>query len=235
MAYKPDGSAMPSLANAAKAKWSILTSAVQGLAAQWSDIPFGVDLFPGEDSKCQTLAQILQTQTYNTSSHCALADDYRLPPLSAGYSPTAVDQWVSSTTPLCYGTPLLLALQDASLKLGAFATPIKYVILVTDGEQGCNETTLQVLTAIQGMAGIGIHTIVVGFDGSGTLNSGTALGHLSKWACAGREPAFAQYCDAAGNFIGNTSLGQYSFYFADATDGSDLAAVLDAIVASRCH
>ncbi len=247
MAYKPDGTAISNPANASRSKWALLASAVNALPG-WLPIAYGVELFPHEDGTCQKLPAILNTYSpaltdyqLNTTSHCSGNSDVKLPPLSASYLPTLLSTIVSaSTTLLCYGTPTLNALSIAQQTLSAYNTPVKYVVFVTDGKQGCGESSDTVWAQIQSMRNVGIYTVVVGFDGSGALNTGTAKQHLSDWACGGGKPVpqYAHCCDATGHYNTSacgTGAGNSTFYFSSTSDGSDLNGVMQTLITNICQ
>lgn len=160
-------------------KWELLQRAVKKILDTYgSQLPFGMEMFTSSafsDLMCYTDTRIDVEPAHDTSM--------RILKLLLAAQPDA-----NTNT----GEAIKRALNDPAMlerKRG------QYLILITDGDPNCNPldyqnasfTTKQIALA----AAQGIHTFVVGFDGSGGVNPAG----LNRMANAGLEPQ--PDCDGA--------------------------------------
>ena len=213
-----------------ESKWYLAINAIEGLTAELDDtIRFGLELFPRDGGGCVTLSQRIQGTTA-TNAECE-AGEVLVPPNVA--TSAAIDGALDvETTVLCSSTPIGAGLVTAKTALEGLRIDGReqYVILITDGQDTCDET-IPLLT-VQGLAAAGIRTHVIGFDASG---GGIDRAMLNNLACAGQSAAgFPGPCidDGAGGYRASDPRG--ADLFLTANDADTLTAALEGVAGGVC-
>jgi hypothetical protein len=216
MHRRPDGSVpADTMAGHMESKWYLAITALEEVTSNLdATIRFGLEMFPldpGMD-QCVTLSQRIQGTTASNTGCQEGAVDVS-PDLNTA---TAIDNAMDpETTRLCTSTPIGAGLGTAISELSLIADPIRdqYAILLTDGQDTCDEDLSLYNAQMLGAAGVGLY--VIGFDGSG---NGVDHGHLNDLACAGRtapDPATNCMTDGMGGFIATDRSGPTLYLLAD--------------------
>ena len=169
MAEDPNGNAP---APKGTSKWELLQSAVQKILTSWADrLPFGLEMFTSggfSDTACFVDTRIDVEPAHETATQIVTA--------------VLVSKPDSGTNT---GEAIRRAAEDPVMKDKSRG---QYIILITDGDPNCNSgdypNATYTVSQIKEAAKSGIHTFVVGFDGSGGVNPS----NLNEMAKAGLEP-----------------------------------------------
>jgi hypothetical protein len=197
MHRRPDGTRPPNTpAGLASSKWSLAVNSIESVTATLEgSIRFGIALFPVDPGGdvCVTLEQRI-TGTTATNTACEEGEVLVSPDIStAAAINAAIDV---ETTRLCTSTPIGAGIATATAGLAAIKSPVRqqFVVLLTDGEDTCDEDL--VLSNMHALADSGVNAYVIGFDSSG---GGIDNGLLNDLACAGRTATgFPTPCVADG-------------------------------------
>ena len=216
MHRRPDGTVpLDTPAGHMESKWYLAITALEAVTANLdTTIRFGLEMFPRDpgNNVCVTLSQRIQQMTATNPTCEAGAIDVSPDLDTAVAIDTAMDP---ETTRLCTSTPIGAGLGTAITELAAIADPIRdqYAVLLTDGQDTCNEALS--LSNAQALGADGVGLYVIGFDGSGT---GVDHGHLNDLACAGRtapDPTTNCMSDGMGGFIATDRTGPTLYLLAD--------------------
>lgn len=233
MHRKPDGDPPPNdAAGHQLSKWYIAITSLEAVTASLDQtIRFGLELFPRDPGGdvCVTLSERISGTTA-TNPTCEAGEVLVHPDI--GTSGQIADELDPETTLLCTSTPIGAGLSTALAELSSLSDPIRdqYALLLTDGQDTCNES-LSLVNA-QALASAGIKLYVIGFDGSG---SGVDNGHLNDLACAGQTaPNFPAPCtdDGSGNYTATNRDGPALYFLAE--DADQLASALDEVAGEIC-
>jgi hypothetical protein len=197
MHRKPDGDPPANTpAGRANSKWALAVTSIESVTAQLEDsIRFGIALFPNDPggSICVTLEERISGTTA-TNTQCEEGEVLVSPGIGAA---AAINASIDvDTTRLCRSTPIGAGLTTAKAELASIQSAIRkqFVVLLTDGEDTCDENL--VLSNVHGLADDGVNTYVIGFDSSG---GGIDNGLLNDLACAGGTAVdFPTPCTADG-------------------------------------
>lgn len=221
MHRRPDGSVPPdTLAGHMESKWYLAITALEEVTSNLdATIRFGLEMFPLDpgmdqmgDERCVTLSERIGGTT-SMNDQCEAGAIDVSPDLGTA---TAIDNAMDpETTRLCRSTPIGAGLGTAISELALIQDPIRdqYAILLTDGQDTCDEPLSLYNAQMLGAAGVGLY--VIGFDGSG---SGVDHGHLNDLACAGRtapDPGTNCMDDGMGGFIATDRTGPTLYLLAD--------------------
>lgn len=233
MHRKPDGDpATDTVAGRMESKWYLAITSIEAVTASLDrTIRFGLELFPVDpgSNACVTLSERINGTTA-TNTQCEGGEIAVSPGLQTSTMiANAIDP---DTTRLCRSTPIGAGLGTAMSHLTSITDPIReqYAVLLTDGQDTCDESLS--LSNAQGLAAAGIKLYVIGFDGSG---SGVDNEHLNDLACAGQTaPGFPTPCtdDGSGNFTA-TSPGGAPLYFL-AENATQLQMQLEQVAGEVC-
>jgi hypothetical protein len=234
MTQAPDGTDVADTpAGHAESKWAIAIAALEAATAAYSDaVRFGLVLLPRDPGAlaCVTLSDVLGGRTA-TNVKCEEADLLVEPALStAAAIASALDP---ETTRMCNSTPIGKAFERAGETLAKTGNPAnrQFVVLITDGQDSCDEGLM--VSEAQKLAKTGASIYAIGFDAS--AGAGIDVSQLNDVACAGRTAQdFTANCkdDGAGNYVARLS-GAPPF-FMRAEDGQAIVAAIDGISKSVC-
>ncbi len=232
MHRRPDGSVPPdSPAGHMESKWYLAITSIEGVTASLDQtVRFGLSLFPiDRGGVCVTLSQRINGTTA-TNVQCEEGEVLVSPEIETSEAiEAALDP---ETTQLCRSTPIGAGLGTAITELAAIADPIRdqYAVLLTDGQDTCDEALSLGNAQILGASGVGLY--VIGFDGSG---NGVDHGHLNDLACAGRTaPDFGNNCvdDGNGGYVAADRDGVTLYLLAE--NAQDLTAQLEQVAGEVC-
>lgn len=234
MHRRPDGSRPPdTTAGHQSSKWYIAIDAIKQLTGKLdSTIRFGLELFPNDpgNNECVTLKQRINNITA-TNPKCQKGEVVVQPTLNAG---TAIAGAIDpEKTRLCRSTPIGAGIQTATQALSAIQTAGRdqYAVLITDGQDTCDNAL--VLSATQALAKKGVKMYAIGFDASS--GTGVDAAQLNDLACAGHTaPNFPAPCtaDAQGNYTAKNPSGPDLFLAAG--DGAALSKALSTLAGNVC-
>ena len=156
----------------ATSKWGLLQAAVKKIIGAYGDqLPFGLEMFTSSgfsDAECYADAQIDVEPAHDTGKSIV--------------SKVLIAKPDSGTNT---GEAIKRAAVDPAMN---DASRANYIILITDGDPNCNGNDFPsaqfTIDEIDNAASAGIHTFVVGFDGSGGVNPK----NLNQMATTGLEP-----------------------------------------------
>ncbi len=233
MHRKPDGDPPPNTtAGHELSKWYLAITSLEAATATLDQtIRFGLELFPrdpGGDA-CVTLTERIDGTTA-TNTACEAGEVLVHPEI--GTSAVIAVDLDPETTRLCTSTPIGAGLGTAITELASVANPIReqYALLLTDGQDTCDEALS--LANAQALAAAGVNLYVIGFDGSG---SGVDNGHLNDLACAGQTaPGFPAPCtdDGSGNYTATNPDGVALYFLAE--DETQLVDALEQVAGEIC-
>lgn len=234
MHRRPDGTVPPDTPDGhMESKWYLAINAIEAATQSLQEtVRFGLSLFPvdsGGADVCVTLSQRISGITASNTP-CEAGEVLVPPDISTGAAIAgALDP---ETTRLCRSTPIGAGLGTAIAELEARYDPIReqYAVLITDGEDTCDEGLSLGNTQALSQNGVGVY--VIGFDSSG---GGIDHGHLNDLACAGRTaPDFASACqdDGNGNYIALDRNGPALYLLAG--DAAELLAQLEQVAGQVC-
>jgi hypothetical protein len=216
MHRRPDGTRPPNTpAGLASSKWALAVNSIESVTATLEDsIRFGIALFPVAPGGgvCVTLEQRI-TGTTATNTACEQGEVLVSPEIStAAAINAAID---IETTRLCTSTPIGAGISTATAGLAAIQNPVRqqFVVLLTDGEDTCDEAL--VLSNMHALADSGVSAYVIGFDSSG---GGVDNGLLNDLACAGKTATgFPTPCvaDAMGHYTATDRGGPALYQLAE--------------------
>lgn len=229
----PDGTQPPNTpAGRAGSKWALAVNSIESVtAALEGTIRFGIALFPvdrGGDI-CVTLEQRTGGTTA-TNVSCEEGEVMVSPDIStAAAINAAIDV---ETTRLCRSTPIGAGIATATAGLAAIQNSVRqqFVVLLTDGEDTCDEPL--VLSNMHALADTGVKAYVIGFDSSG---GGIDNGLLNDLACAGQTATgFPTPCtaDASGHYTANDRTGPALYQLAE--DAAQLTQTFQAFAGEVC-
>jgi len=233
MHRKPDGDPPPNdAAGHQLSKWYLAITSIEAVTATLDQtIRFGLELFPRDPGGdvCVTLTERIDGTTA-TNPTCE-AGEILVPP-DIGTGGEIASDLDPETTRLCTSTPIGAGLGTAATELASVANPIReqYALLLTDGQDTCDEPLS--LSNAQALAAAGVNLYVIGFDGSG---SGVDNGHLNDLACAGRTaPGFPAPCtdDGLGNYTATNRDGPALYFLAE--DATQLEESLEEVAGEIC-
>jgi hypothetical protein len=234
MHRRPDGTIPPDTpAGHAESKWFLAITSIEAVTASLDrTVRFGLELFPidrGGDV-CVTLSQRINGITA-TNVQCEEGDVLVSPEIDTSDAVAAALD--PETTRLCRSTPIGAGTGTALAALAEQADPIRdqYAVLLTDGQDTCDEPLS--LANAQALREAGVGLFVIGFDGTG--GTGVDNGHLNDLACAGgTAPDFAQSCtdDGAGGFVAVDRGGPPLYLLAE--DAQQLQAQLEQVAGTIC-
>ncbi len=234
MHRRPDGTRPPdTTAGHQSSKWYIAINAIKTLTGKLdSTIRFGLELFPKDpgNNQCVTLSQRINNITA-TNPNCQKGEVLVQPALNNGPAiAAAIDP---ETTRLCTSTPIGKGIQTAATALAAIQTAGRdqYAVLITDGQDTCDNAL--VLSATQDLAKQGVKMYAIGFDASS--GAGVDKKQLNNLACAGHTaPNFPAPCtaDAQGNYTATDPTGPDLFLAAG--DGAALDSALSTLAGNVC-
>ncbi len=217
-------------AGRASSKWSIAVNSIEGVTATLdSGIRFGLALFPVDPGGdiCVTLEErILGTTATNTQ--CEAGEVLVSPAISTGSEiAAAIDV---DTTRLCRSTPIGAGLSTAQAALASIQSPSRrqFAVLLTDGEDTCDETLS--VTTVHAMADDDVNVYVIGFGGNGVDN-----GLLNDLACAGETATgFPTPCtaDASGHYTATDRDGPPLYQLAE--NAAQLTETLEGFAGEVC-
>ena len=233
MHRRPDGTVpADDPAGHMESKWYLAISAIEMVTQELQEtVRFGLELFPVDrgGDVCVTLSQRISGITA-TNVQCEEGEVPVAPDIQTGNAIAgAIDH---ETTRLCRSTPIGAGLGTAIDALAAIQDPIRdqYAVLLTDGQDTCDEPLS--LANAQALGGAGVGLYVIGFDGSG---NGVDNGHLNDLACAGRTaPNFASACmeDGNGGYIAVERDGPALYLLA--SDANELSTQLEMVAGQVC-
>lgn len=233
MHRRPDASIPPNTPEGhAETKWNIAISSIEKVSADLDGtIRFGLALFPrdpGEDA-CVTLSQRIGGTTA-TNPKCEAGEVLITP--AANTSSQIASSLDPETVRLCRTTPIGAGLTSAAAELARIKDPARsqYAMLLTDGEDTCDED-LAIDTAAA-IADSGATLYVIGFDSSG---AGIDNGLLNDLACAGAsapDPATNCTDDGNGRQLATNRNGPPLYLLA--SDGPGLEAAIQDIAGEVC-
>lgn len=234
MHRRPDGSIPPDTAAGHMAsKWYVAIDAIESVSQNLEQtVRFGLELFPIDPggNVCVTLSERI-TGTTATNVQCEPGELLVSPDLRTA---DAIAQSLDpETTRLCRSTPIGGGLGAARMALEAVVDPIReqYAVLLTDGQDTCDEALSLANGQALGDSGVGLY--VIGFDSSG---GGIDHGHLNDLACAGRTaPDFASNCmdDGNGSYVAVDADNGPALYLL-AGDAQQLAAQIEQVAGEVC-
>jgi hypothetical protein len=236
MHKRPDGTIPPDTpAGHMESKWYIAIQAVEQLTGSLdTTIRFGLELFPRNPgmNQCITLSERIQGITA-TNPDCQQGEVVVQPDLETSDEVAAVLD--PETTELCTSTPIGAGLTTARDALAAIVAPERpqFVVLITDGNETCNQN--QPLNRTQQLAAAGVNTYVIGFDASMDQVDGIDKVMLNDLACAGRtSPGFPANCIDDGNGNYRWDAQSNTDVFLAAEDGAALTQVLETLGGEVC-
>ncbi len=216
MHRRPDGTRPPNTPEGlASSKWALAVNSIESVTASLEDsIRFGIALFPVDPGGdvCVTLEQRI-TGITATNDRCQEGEVLVSPDIStAAAINAAID---IETTRLCTSTPIGAGISTATASLAAIQSAVRrqFVVLLTDGEDTCDEAL--VLSNMQDLADGGVNAYVIGFDSTG---GGIDNGLLNDLACAGRTATgFPTPCvaDAMGRYTATDRDGPALYQIAE--------------------
>jgi len=234
MHRRPDGTRPPdTTAGHQSSKWYIAITAIKTLTGKLdSSIRFGLELFPKDpgNNECVTLSQRINNITA-TNPACQKGEVLVQPALNNG--PAIASAIDPETTRLCTSTPIGKGIQTAATALSAIqkAGRSQYAVLITDGQDTCDNAL--VLSATQALAKQGVKMYAIGFDASS--GNGVDKAQLNDLACAGHTaPNFPTPCtaDAQGNYTATNPTGPDLFLAAG--DATALDTALSTLAGNVC-
>jgi hypothetical protein len=200
-------------------------------AALEGSIRFGIALFPVDPggNVCVTLEQRTGGITA-TNASCQEGEVLVSPDIStAAAINAAIDV---ETTRLCTSTPIGAGIATATTALAAIKSSVRkqFVVLLTDGEDTCDENL--VLSNMHALADSGVNAYVIGFDSSG---GGIDNGLLNDLACAGHTATdFPSPCsaDGSGHYTATNRTGPALYQLAE--DAAQLTQTFEAFAGEVC-
>jgi hypothetical protein len=234
MHREPDGTTPTNdAAGHARSKWGIAVPAVEMLTMSLdSSIRFGLERFPRNpgDGSCVTLMERI-AGTSATNPNCEGGDVVVSPALATA---AAIDAELDvETTELCRSTPIQAALVTARMELERIRDPIReqFVLLISDGQDSCEDSLGTAVPVAQELARAGVHTFVVAFDAT---SGGIDVPTLNDLACAGQTATgFPTPCvmDAMGNYTATPGSAPL-FYVAN--DAAALTTAMETVAGDIC-
>ena len=227
----PEGARPPNTPEGhASSKWSIAVNSIQGVTTALDDgIRFGLALFPVDPggNQCVTLEERI-TNITATNDACQQGEVLVSPAINSGPD---IDSAISvDMTRLCTSTPIGAGLETARDALASLQSSARkqFAVLLTDGEDTCDETLA--LATVQEMADADVKSYIIGFGGNGVDN-----GLLNDLACAGQTATgFPAPCtdDGAGHFTATDRDGTPLYQLAE--DAAQLTATLEGFAGEVC-
>lgn len=197
----------------ASSKWSIAVNSIEGVTGALDDgIRFGLALFPLDPGGtiCVTLEERI-TGTTATNDQCQQGEVLVSPAIGSGDA--IADAIDVDETRLCRSTPIGAGLETARDALASIQSTERkqFAVLLTDGEDTCDETLA--LATVHQMADAEVKSYIIGFGGAGVDN-----GLLNDLACAGQTAAgFPAPCtaDGAGHYTATDRDGAPLYQLAE--------------------
>lgn len=217
----------------ASSKWALAVTSLEAVTASLdAHLRFGLALFPRDpaDGSCVTLEERIDG-VIASNDRCEPGELVVEPAIGA--APAIAAAIDVEATRLCRSTPIGAGLATARDALAARADGEReqFVVLVTDGQDTCDEDL--VLATAHALRGDGVRLYAIGFDGSG--GSGVDAALLSDLACAGgTAPGFPAGCvdQGGGAYVAEDPDGPPLFQLAE--DAAELEAALEAFASDVC-